>query len=81
MACPNFKNGPKKGLGPLGVDTCFQQNFPWAHTELEFDVLGVHGKLVKYVDHLSKWKVEKKKMFPYTSCPNCNQLVFGLKEF
>jgi hypothetical protein len=19
MACPNFKNGPKKGLGPLGV--------------------------------------------------------------
>jgi hypothetical protein len=20
MACPNFKNGPKKGLGPLGVN-------------------------------------------------------------
>jgi hypothetical protein len=19
MACPNFKNGPKNGLGPLGV--------------------------------------------------------------
>jgi hypothetical protein len=19
MACPNFKNGPKKGLGPLGL--------------------------------------------------------------
>jgi hypothetical protein len=21
MAYPNFKNGPKKGLGPLGVNT------------------------------------------------------------
>jgi hypothetical protein len=20
MACPNFKNGPKNGLGPLGVN-------------------------------------------------------------
>jgi hypothetical protein len=24
MACPNFKNGPKKGLGPLGVNTLFE---------------------------------------------------------
>jgi hypothetical protein len=23
MACPNFKNGPKKGLGPLGVKMIF----------------------------------------------------------
>jgi hypothetical protein len=29
---------------------------PWAHTELEFDVLGVPGKLVKYVVHSSKRK-------------------------
>jgi hypothetical protein len=24
MACPNFKNGPKNGLGPLGVNTTFR---------------------------------------------------------
>jgi hypothetical protein len=23
MACPNFKNGPKNGLGPLGVKRLF----------------------------------------------------------
>jgi hypothetical protein len=33
------------------------------NTELEFDVLGVHGKLVKYVVHLSKEKIEKKLFF------------------
>jgi hypothetical protein len=27
-----------------------------AHTELEFDMLGVHGKLVKYVVHSPKRK-------------------------
>jgi hypothetical protein len=29
---------------------------PWAHTELELDVLGILGKLVKYVLHLFKRK-------------------------
>jgi hypothetical protein len=24
MACPNFKNGPKNGLGPLGVNLALQ---------------------------------------------------------
>jgi hypothetical protein len=33
---------------------------PWAHTELELDVLGVPGKLVKYVFHSSK-KIKNKK--------------------
>jgi hypothetical protein len=28
--------------------------------ELELDMLGVHGKLVKYLVHLSKKKIEKK---------------------
>jgi hypothetical protein len=28
--------------------------------ESEFDVLGVHGKLVKYILHSSKRKIEKK---------------------
>jgi hypothetical protein len=27
----------------------FEQYSPWDHTELDLDVLGVHGKLVKYV--------------------------------
>jgi hypothetical protein len=41
----------------------FNKNSPPAHTELELGVLGVHGKLVKYVDHSSKrknWKKIKK---------------------
>jgi hypothetical protein len=32
----------------------FNKNLPWAHTELKLGVLGVHGKLVKYVVHSSK---------------------------
>jgi hypothetical protein len=34
----------------------FNKNLPQAHTELELDVLGVHGKLMKYVVHLSERK-------------------------
>jgi hypothetical protein len=34
----------------------FNKNSPRAHTESELDVLGVHGKLVKYVVHSSKRK-------------------------
>jgi hypothetical protein len=34
----------------------FNKNSPWAHTESELDVFGVHGKLVKYVVHSSKRK-------------------------
>jgi hypothetical protein len=37
---------------------------PRAYTELEFDMLGVFGKLVKYVGHLSKVrKIKKIKFF------------------
>jgi hypothetical protein len=32
----------------------FNKNLPWAHIESEFDVLGVHRKLVKYVVHKRK---------------------------
>jgi hypothetical protein len=41
----------------------FNKNSPQAHTELELDVFGVHGKLVKYVVHLFKRKFRKKKNF------------------
>jgi hypothetical protein len=49
--------------------------------ESEFDVLGVQGKLVKYVVYSSKRKNWNKIIFLHTSCPNSNRLVFGLKEF
>jgi hypothetical protein len=39
------------------LNTRFQQKkIPRVHTELEFDVLGVHGRLVKYVVHSFKRK-------------------------
>jgi hypothetical protein len=44
-------------------------------------VLGVHGKLLKYVVHSYKRKNLKKIIFLHTSCPNSNRPVFGLKEF
>jgi hypothetical protein len=53
---------------------------PRAHTESEFDVLGVSGKLEKYVVH-SSIKIWKRIIFLFTSCPNCNGPVFGLKKF
>jgi hypothetical protein len=34
----------------------FNKNSPQAHTESELDVLGVNGKLVKYLVHSSKRK-------------------------
>jgi hypothetical protein len=42
------------------------KNSPQAHTESELDVLGVHGKLVKYVVHSSKRKKIEKKLFFFT---------------
>jgi hypothetical protein len=54
---------------------------PRAHTESELGVLGVHGKLVKYVVHSFKRKKNLKKNFHHTSCPNSNRPFFGLKEF
>jgi hypothetical protein len=43
------ENTRKMSLIPI-----FNKNSPRVHTESELDVLGVHGKLVKYVVHLSK---------------------------
>jgi hypothetical protein len=76
-ACRSFlENRGKMSLIPI-----FNKNSPRDHTELEFDVLGVHGKLVKYVVHLSKRKNWEKIIFLHTSCPNNNRPVFVLKEF
>jgi hypothetical protein len=56
----------------------FNKNSPRAHTKSELGVLGVHGKLVKYVVHSSKGKKWKKINFLH---PNSDRPVFGLKEF
>jgi hypothetical protein len=47
----SLENTRKMSLIPV-----FNKNLPRAHTELELDVLGVHGKLEKYVVHSSKRK-------------------------
>jgi hypothetical protein len=31
MACPNFKNGPEKVLGPLGIKKTFTHNFTYSN--------------------------------------------------
>jgi hypothetical protein len=45
-----------KNTGKMNLRPVFNKNSPWAHTESDLDVLGVYGKLVKYVVHLSKRK-------------------------
>jgi hypothetical protein len=45
-----------ENTGKMSLLPVFNKNSPQAHTESELDVLGVHGKLVKYVVHLSTRK-------------------------
>jgi hypothetical protein len=45
-----------KNTGKLNLIPVLNKNPPRAHTKLELGVLGVHGKLVKYVVHSSKRK-------------------------
>jgi hypothetical protein len=45
-----------ENTGKMNLIPIFNKNLPRAHTESELDVLGVHGKLVKYVVHSSKRK-------------------------
>jgi hypothetical protein len=42
-----------KNTGKMNLIPVFNKNSPQAHTESELDVLGVQGKLVEYVVHLS----------------------------
>jgi hypothetical protein len=47
VACrSSSKNTRKMNLKPI-----LNKTLPHAHMELEFDVLGIPGKLVKYVVH------------------------------
>jgi hypothetical protein len=53
-----------ENTGKMSLILVFNKNLPRAHMESELDVLGVHGKLVKYVVHSSKIiKIIKKKFF------------------
>jgi hypothetical protein len=45
-----------ENTGKMRLIPIFNKNSPRAHTESELDVLGVHGKLAKYVVHSSKRK-------------------------
>jgi hypothetical protein len=45
-----------ENTGKMSLIPVFNKNSPQAHTESELDVVGVHGKLVKYVVHSSKRK-------------------------
>jgi hypothetical protein len=51
-ACRSFL----ENIGKMSLIPIFNKNSPWAHTELELGVLGVHGKLMKYVVHLFERK-------------------------
>jgi hypothetical protein len=52
-----------ENTGIMSLIPVFNKNSPPAHTESELDVLGVHRKLVKYVVHSFKRKIEKKLFF------------------
>jgi hypothetical protein len=61
------KNTRKMSLIPV-----FNKNSRRAHMVSEFDMLGVHGMLEKYVVHLSKRKKKEKKKFLHTIFPKSN---------
>jgi hypothetical protein len=45
-----------KNIGKMSLKPVFNKKIPRAPMELEFDMLGVSRKLVKYVVHSSKRK-------------------------
>jgi hypothetical protein len=51
-ACRSSSENTRK----MSLIPVFNKNSPWAHTVPELGVLGVHGKLAKYVIHSSKRK-------------------------
>jgi hypothetical protein len=64
----------------------FNKNLPRVHTESELGVLGVHGKLVKYVVHSSKRKKLKHNYFSSHKLPKqqstsfWSQGILGVKD-
>jgi hypothetical protein len=58
-----------ENTGKMSSIPVFNKNLPRAHTELELDVFGGHGKLAKYVVHSSKRKKMKKIYFSSHKLP------------
>jgi hypothetical protein len=56
LSCMATCRSYSENIGKMSLIPIFNKNSPRAHTESELDVLGVHGKLVKYVVHSSKRK-------------------------
>jgi hypothetical protein len=52
------------------------KNLPRARTESELGVLGIHGKLVKYVVHLCKIKIKFKNYFSSHKLPKHQSASF-----
>jgi hypothetical protein len=59
FACRSFS----KNIRKTNLITIFNKTSPHAHMELELDVLGVHGKLVKYVVYSYEKKIGKNLFF------------------
>jgi hypothetical protein len=56
---------PLKNIGKMNLKPVLNKTSPLTHTELEFNMLGISKKLVKYVVHLFK-KINWKKIFFFT---------------
>jgi hypothetical protein len=54
---------------------------PRAHTESEIGRAWCFWEACKICSYSSKRNNINFLIFPHTSYPNCNQLIFGLKEF
>jgi hypothetical protein len=72
---PRAVSDSSKNIGKMSLIPAFNKNMPWAHTELELDVFGVHRKLVKYIIHSSKRKNFKKNIFLHTSQTTIDQFL------
>jgi hypothetical protein len=55
VACKSSLENTRK----MSIIPVCNKTSPRAHTESELDVLGVHGKLAKYVAHSSKRKISQ----------------------
>jgi hypothetical protein len=53
---PHGCRSSSENTGKMSLIPVFNKTSPQAHTELELDVLDVHGKLLKHVVHSSKRK-------------------------
>jgi hypothetical protein len=70
-----------ENTGKMSLIPVFNKNSPRVHTELELDVLGVHGKLVKYVVRSSKRKNWKKIFFFTQAAQTTNDQFLVSRNF